>query len=152
MFTTSEEPSNAIKKFSIGMKARLLDGRECTVLQLRPPHLMVATSDGTSILVHQDVAGAARERSLMMYEVGETLIWTRVTENNVAKFRCVVLEVTPTYCRVQFLDRWGNPQPDDIRAVYIVQLSRDHDITPPALKIGTTGNNPHTPGIAAHGR
>jgi hypothetical protein len=54
MFTTSEEPSNAIKKFTIGMKARLLDGRKCTVLQLRPPHLTVATADGNSILVHQD--------------------------------------------------------------------------------------------------
>ncbi len=55
MFTTSEEPSNAIKKFTIGMKARLLDGRACTVLQLRPPHVMVSTADGGSMLVHQDV-------------------------------------------------------------------------------------------------
>jgi hypothetical protein len=83
-----------------------------------------------------------------MYEIGDTLVWTRVTENNVAKFRCVVLEVTPTYCKVQFLDKHGNPQPEDVRAVYLDQLSKDHDISPRPLQVRTSGSNPSTPGMS----
>ena len=87
-----------------------------------------------------------------MYKIGDTLVWTRVTENNVARFRCVVLEMLPGYAKVQFLDRWGRPQPDDVRSVYLDQLSKDHDITPPPLQVHTTGNNPSTPGITPSGR